>query len=449
MGFLQLSAQNKPINYLLESTSALSSDKTMPFWLTSNTRGQVPNSNVFQVHTALFSDFSTVEDKFDISYKAAFTAYAATTNELFVDELYLGLRYNKLQLHLGVKQGDLLWNGISSSNGNLAMSNNARSFPGYNFLLADFVYMPFLNNKLAVKASYGDFLLNDDRVVDNARLHAKSLVFKTVLSNRLDLITGLYHYAQWAGTSAEFGKQPSGFKNYLKIVTGSVGGDDAAQADQNNVLGNHLGTYLLQFNYKGDKQNWSFYWSHLFEDASGRELANFPDALYGLNIDFKAPEGFVSHLLTEFTYTKSMSGGSNLDRRARDDYFNNGVYESGWTYFGNTIGSPYFTPKAIDENGVTKGVIKGDNRFIAFNVGVKGALKAIKYKALLSHVTYFGWFDNEYDPSPQQFSGLLELILSEGKTIPFDIIVGTAFDTGTYRSKNLGGFIKLSKNGIF
>ncbi len=192
MGFLQLSAQNKPINYLLESTSALSSDKTMPFWLTSNTRGQVPNSNVFQVHTALFSDFSTVEDKFDISYKAAFTAYAATTNELFVDELYLGLRYNKLQLHLGVKQGDLLWNGISSSNGNLAMSNNARSFPGYNFLLADFVYMPFLNNKLAVKASYGDFLLNDDRVVDNARLHAKSLVFKTVLPNRLDLITGLY-----------------------------------------------------------------------------------------------------------------------------------------------------------------------------------------------------------------------------------------------------------------
>ena len=103
----------------------------------------------------------------------------------------------------------------------------------------------------------------------------------------------------------------------------------------------------------------------------------------------------------------------------------------------------------VDENGVTRGVIQGDNRFMAFNVGVKGAVKAIKYKALLSHVTYFGWFDNEYEPNPQQFSGLLELIFSEGKTIPFDIIVGTAFDTGTYRSKNLGAFIKLSKNGIF
>ncbi|MFT5435566.1 MAG: hypothetical protein ACI840_000199 [Ulvibacter sp.] len=69
----------------------------MPFWLPSNTRGQVPNSNVFQLHTGVFSDFSTEEDKFDISYKAAFTGYTAATNELFVDELYLGLGYNKLQ----------------------------------------------------------------------------------------------------------------------------------------------------------------------------------------------------------------------------------------------------------------------------------------------------------------------------------------------------------------
>jgi hypothetical protein len=421
----------------------------MPFWLTSNTRAQVPNSNVFQLYTGVFSDFSAEEDKFDISYKAAFTGYTAATNELFVDELYLGLRYNKIQLHLGVKHGDLLWNGISSSNGNIAMSNNARSFPGYNFQLAEFLYMPFLNNKLAVKASYGDYLMNDDRVVDNTRLHTKSLVFKTVLSKRLDLVTGIYHYAQWAGTSPTFGKQPSGFKNYLKIVAGASGGDDAGGGDQNNALGNHLGTYLLQFDYKGDNQNWSFYWSHLFEDASGRELANFPDALYGLNIDFKSPESFVSHLLTEFTYNKNMSGSTSQSKRGGDNYFNNGVYESGWTYFGNTIGSPYFTTEAIDENGITKGVIQGDNRFMAFNVGVKGAVKAIKYKAMLSHVTYFGWFTNEYEPSPTQFSGFLELILPEGETIPFDIIVGTSFDAGTYRSKNLGGFIKLSKNGVF
>jgi hypothetical protein len=52
-----------------------------------------------------------------------------------------------------VKQGELLWNGLSSSNGNLAMSYNARAFPGYNFQLAEFLYMPILNNKLAVKAS--------------------------------------------------------------------------------------------------------------------------------------------------------------------------------------------------------------------------------------------------------------------------------------------------------
>ena len=94
VGILQVSSQNKPINYLVESTSALSSEEMMPFWLTSNTYGQIPNSNVFQLHTTLFSDFSNEEDKFDISYKVALTGYTATTNELFVNELYLGLRYN-------------------------------------------------------------------------------------------------------------------------------------------------------------------------------------------------------------------------------------------------------------------------------------------------------------------------------------------------------------------
>ena len=40
--------------------------------------------------------------------------------------------------------------------------------------------------------------------------------------------------------------------------------------------------------------------------------------------------------------------GNHINARGRDDYFNNGVYSSGWTYFGNTISSPYFTTKPVD-----------------------------------------------------------------------------------------------------
>lgn len=455
--FIGNSQQTTP-GYLLEAMSVISSEEALPFWLHSNRQGAVPNSNALIINTALYADFGNKNNDFDVSYKVSLTGYTATTNKLFINELYVGLRHKKLQLDLGVRHPEILWNGLSSSNGNIVLSNNARAFPGYYFQLIDFVPLPFAKNWLSVKASYGDFLMNDPRVVDGTRLHRKSLVFKTVLSSRLEMLTGLYHFAQWGGTSPVFGKQPTGFKNYLKIVTGSSGGSDATGGDQINVLGNHLGTYLLQFNYIGKQHNWNFYWSHPFEDRSGRELANFPDGLYGLFIDFKNPNALVTQLLTEFTYTKNMSGGDPhyTDKygvvhsaRGRDDYFNSTVYESGWTYFGNVIGAPYFTTKPVDENGHTRGVIQGDNRFMAFNVGIRGSIAAIQYKAILSHITYFGWFEEEYDPRPKQFSGLLELRFSEGKTLPFDLTVGTAFDTGSYRPTNFGGFLKLSKTGIF
>ena len=209
--------------------------------------------------------------------------------------------------------------------------------------------------------------------------------------------------------------------------------------------------------YKGENSNWSFYWSHPFEDRSGRELMNYPDGLYGVFIDLKKPAGILSHILAELTYTKHASGddphytdetgyhaGSGMD-----NYFNNGVYQSGWTYFGNMMGSPYFTTKPKDEHGITPGIIDGDNRLMAFNLGFKGTIKNLGYKAILSHTTYFGWFGNEYTDTPKQFSSLLELNFPRIAKLPLNFSIGAAFDTGTYRPVNFGGFIKLSKSGIF
>jgi len=39
--------------------------------------------------------------------------------------------------------------------------------------------------------------------------------------------------------------------------------------------------------------------------------------------------------------------GNRLPGSGLDNYFNNDVYNSGWTYFGSTIGSPYFTTAPV------------------------------------------------------------------------------------------------------
>ena len=432
------------VKYGVEFLSANSTKSELPFWLITNNFGRIPSNSGSQINASIYNTPFLTDRYLTVSYKASVTGYQSNEKRtFFINEMYASLNFLDGQLDLGVKHPKILWEGLSSSNGNIAMATNARSFPGYNLQLIHYIALPFAKNWLSFKGNYGDYLLMDNRSVKNTRLHTKSIFFKSKLNDAYDLVIGVNHYAQWAGTSKIFGKQPSSFKDYLRIITGSSGGKDARESDQINVLGNQLGSYLIQLNYKGEKTNWNFYWSHLFEDRSGREMANYPDGLYGFFMDFKKDKSLITHLLVEFTYTKNMSYNPNHLIRSFDNYFNNTGYQSGWTYFGNTIGSPYFTTEPVDDNGITNGVIVGDNRFMAFNIGVKGVFRKLHYKTILSHSTYFGWFGNEYQPKPHQFSGLLEVSVPQFLNLPFELTVGTAMDTGTYRPVNFGGFLKL------
>jgi hypothetical protein len=456
---LSIKAQQNNFNYVVSLNGGLSSSETLPFWLVSNRYGAVPNSDFGLLNAALYSNFKKPTKDFGIAYKISATGYIADESNLLINEMYLRLQYKKWALDGGNVYDDVQWEGLSSTNGNIVKSINSRAYPGINLKTLDFVSLPFAKNWLSFQMNFANYWLIDDRFVEDANLHHSSLFLKFKLNQKFDLIAGLDHYAQWAGTSPTIGKQPNSFKDFIRIVLGQSGGSNSLEGDQLNALGNHLGAYLFQLNYYGEKSNLNFYYSHPFEDGSGMEMQNWMDGLYGLMIDLKKPEAPLSHILAEFTYTKNMSGanppdqgydenGDKINGRGLDNYFNNGIYASGWTYFGKTIGSPYFTTVPVDENGITKGVIQGDNRFMAFNLGAKGTLKAVHYKAMLSHVTYFGWFKNEYDPKPQQFSGLLALTLPQNtQKIPFEITLETSFDTGTYAPVNFGGFLTITRRG--
>jgi len=446
-------SQNTNIQYSIALNSAISPKNTLPFWFTANTFGTVPNTDFTSLNISFLGNTQTKNNAFNFEYKASFTGFLSPSKKTMINELYGAFHFKNWSVTAGNKNDAILWNGLSSSNGNILKSGNSRALPGINITSNGYVKLPFAKKWLTTKFNYAEYIFNDKRVVDNVHLHHKSLYFKSRLNSKLSLITGLDHYVQWGGTSPIFGKQPSSFKDYLKIITGSSGGKSANVGDQINALGNTVGAYLLQFNYDGLKTNWSFYYSHPFEDRSGREMQNWRDGLYGVFIDLKKSKDFINQILFEFTYTKHMSGSNAPDDadggRGLDNYFNNGVYNSGWTYFGNTMGSPYFTATPLNNDGVSNGIILGDNRFVAINIGWNGMIHSIKYSAIFSHSTYTGWFDNEYQPQPKQFSGLFEIKIPTNKKIPFNITLSSAFDTGTYRPVNFGGFIKISKTGIF
>lgn len=439
-------AQNSNVFYDVSLQTSLATQKTLPFWMVRNTYGTQPNSDNLLLQTAVFSDFNKPEADWDFAFKGAVSSYLADENDAFINELYARLKYKNWILTAGAKHDGLQWQGLSTSNGNIVNSINSRAFPGLNLESNGFITLPFAKKWLRAKMNYAEYLLNDPRVVDNAHLHHKSLHFKAAFSPTLELITGLDHYVVWGGTSEEYGKQPSSFKDYLKLVTAQAGGSNSFSGEQVNALGNHVGAYLLQLNFYGEHSNWSFYWSHPFEDKSGLNLSNYPDALFGLFIDLKNPEGAVSHILGEFYYTKDQGRKASTNNLI-DNYFNNKLYHSGWTYFGATIGSPFFITKE-PINGITEGVQLNYSRFTAYSLGLKGSISTnLKYSGLISYTYYAGWFKTNLAANTLVASKIQ--LHYTNKALPFEISFGAAADFGNFLTDNLGGFITLKKIGKF
>lgn len=434
------------IGYEFQLSSILSSEENLPFWMVSNQFGLIPNSNNAIASVSFFSSKEYSNSNFNFNYKASVAGYVADKNDVFIKELFGEFEFNSWLITIGSKYDEILYDGLSSSNGNIIKSNNTRATPGINVQTKGFLQLPFAKNWLSFKANYAEYLLNDERIVDNVHLHQKSLHFKSTLSPKLDLIVGLDHYVQWGGTSEEYGKLASSFSDYLRMVTGSSGGEDSSFGERINALGNHVGNYIVQLDFYGNRTNWQFYWSHLFEDRSGRELSNYPDALYGIFIDLKQPENKISHLLFELTYTKHQGLETSINGLS-DHYFNNKIYESGWTFYGNTIGSPFFIPR-INSLGLSEGIYESYSRFIAYHVGVNGKLtKNFNYTTKLSHVNYAGQFGEALE-NKKITSGIFQIDY-QNERFPFQLSLGGAFDTGSFTNSNIGGFIKLTKKGIF
>ncbi|MFD1294221.1 hypothetical protein ACFQ5N_10270 [Lutibacter holmesii] len=448
-------AQDKNVVVGVELNTGASTAKTLPFWLTANKYGAIPTSDYGSLNAYIGKGFKQNENDWDIAYKGSFTGYLATENSVFVNELYASVRYKGILLTVGNKYDAVQWEGLSSSNGNFLKSTNSRAMPGINFETNGFVSVGFWKDWFSIKANYAEYLMNDDRIVDGAHAHNKSLHFKFKTSEKFSFSVGLDDWAQWAGTNPVHGELIYDFNAYIRMVLGKArSASDVTSTDKLNALGNHMGNYSIQLHHLGDQFNWDFYWSHPFEDKSGRELQNWPDALYGLAIELKNPKGLVSHLVTEVTYTKNASGsethyldenGVDVPKRGRDRYFKNAQYNSGWSYFGRTIGTPYIITE-VNEEGVVTGPDLSYNRLLAFNIGTKGFIQEkVAYKMLFSYVHYYAWFDEEFETTPRQFSGFAEFDISSLLNWPIGVEFGTSFDLGNRLPDNVGGFLKIYK----
>ena len=183
-----------------------SSEEHSPFWMHSNQRGRIDESTTMAGWTNVSARYFITSDSFlESGIGGAYqNGYA---DKFFLDEYYISFESPHLTAFIGRKQREELYQGLSASNENILWSLNARPLPGVGFEIEEPI-MLWPRAGLGIKASWEEYITDDDRYVDNLRVHHKSfhVVFNKI--RNVELIFGIQHFAQWAGFSPDYGRLP-------------------------------------------------------------------------------------------------------------------------------------------------------------------------------------------------------------------------------------------------
>lgn len=413
------------------------SDGVLPFWMYHNQRGRVSEKTSYM--GMLGGDLTwhiTETSNLTVGTGIFFQDEA---RKLVWDELFIGYNTPSVAISLGRKQQPTLYNGISASNQNILWSLNARPLPGIQIKTSKPITLVSTWG-LGFEAALEEYQMEADRYVSNAKLHHKSfhLVFQPVKNFRFK--TGLMHFVQWAGTSGE-GEQPNRFSDYIKVFTGQAGGNNATGGDQLNALGNNLGSYEAEVIYRTSGYQFNIFWNSIFEDGSGRRLGNTPDGRYGFFVENLKGNKLVNSLIYELYYTKHQSYTTTGEHKF-DNYFNNGGYESGWTYYDTVLGAPFFL-----ENPDGDGIIS--NRMLVHHLGVEGmASKDVDYAFLISYRKNYGTDGEGLFPGPDNILSSLIALNFEKDWFVCTGKLGADFPAERKPLFGLGISLKINLNGI-
>lgn len=426
----QLYSQKIEINSTVSASGYYSTEEVIPFWMITNQNGSLaPKSNgLFEAESILNYK---INDKHSIEVGGSFFLRNEIEDEFQRNELYAQYRNKFLKATIGSKNADIFAQGLSVVNSNFLMSGNARALPGL-YLASN--EQTKLSNSFSIDWGIAHYEMNDDRYVTDTKLHYKHFGLTWNVNAKNSFKGEIVHYAQWGGTSPETGELPSSGNDFFDVFLAKRA-NEGTESEQRNALGNHLGLYNLEYKYTPSSGTFIFYHQHPFEDGSGTRLDNFYDGIWGF---YFAPENesfttFINGFLVEFVDTTDQSG--NVGFSGRDNYFNSGVYRSGWSYENNIIGLPFIYQ---DETGL----VIANNRVRALHIGLSASHKQWSFKTKISILENEGSYGVPFPNKQKAFYNYLQTQYNIEKYGKITLHLG--MDVGEGFTDNYGAGLQYS-----
>ncbi|MFC5412582.1 capsule assembly Wzi family protein [Larkinella bovis] len=446
--------------YSVEAGAFLSTAGTNPFWIRSNEYGEIPlKSPGFTLRAQMRKEYDSVATKkFSYGYGARAVLNVGSTNQVLLSEIYGKLRYRAFELSAGRRREIQGLADTTLSSGSYIWSGNALPIPKVEISLPTYTRI-LKNGLIAVKGNFAHGWFGTGDSIRNYFLHQKSLYLRIGKPTwRFKFYGGFNHQVQWGGTllypridrGVTITKYGSDLESYLYVVGAKslytqdlVIQNGKASAEGGNRVGNHLGTFDLGLEYEGNTTKWFLYRQSIYEDGSLYHLNNIADGLLGLSLSRKQATRGVLRLVLEYLNTTSQGGpypssiGGDDRLRGRDDYFNNGRYIDGWTYKGQTIGTPFIMPlrytTGLPQNLALNPNLIINNRVKAFMVAVKSRISNVDFVTRLSVSENLGNYDL---PLTFHQTSLQQSVVFAYHQYTFHTTV--AYDSGGLLKQNVG-----------
>lgn len=489
------------IEYEVNAMGNISSGKFAPYFIGSLNHGKIVEKNnaLFDVS---FQHILNIDERFSWSY--GFEALVGTSSKnaysyfklsgskvdnledmqgvwlkhdlgnpsLWLQQLYGQLKYRGVFFTLGMREYNSALLNQELSSGDLVYSGNCRPIPEIRIGFIDFQNIPFTNGWVQIQGevSYGMMTENNYlkqhynyynyHIALNELYTYKRCYFRTKPEKPFSVTVGMQTAGLFSGTTYYYKKgviervQKHGhlLKTFWNMFFPTENnGEDFYE-------GSSLGSWDLHMRYRlhnGD--NIIAYFQGPWEDGSSIGRKNKKDGLWGLEYK-RNKRGIISGAVLEYLDFRDQSGpihwnpadspGTSITYQTtgRDDYYNNGYYNS-YANFGMAIGTPFLLSPAYNLDGYPAFAC---NRANGFHFGIMGEMNLISYRFLFQHQRGLGTYVNPYY-RPKLNNSMMVEVNWDASSILSGLAVSTkwAFDNGELRGDNFGALFCLSYNGDF